>query len=220
MNTEVRTYSNFAGADIVVMINDVVFGELQAITYAVHREVAPLYALGSANPRGFAKNKRGISGTLVFLVFDKDALLSAVKSSKLKFKDWGYSASANLKKASGENLGWSNYNNAYNPSNWNQYYATTLAGKDTVKVTDLFTRITAETIRYADQIPPFSLTISMANEYGAAASMGMYGVQVLNEGSGISIDDLVTEKACTFVATDIKPLAPLGESGEINNFTS
>jgi hypothetical protein len=215
MNTEVRTYSNFAGADIVVMINDVVFGEVQAITYAVHREVAPLYSLGSANPRGFAKNKRGISGTMVFLIFDKDALLGAVKSSKLKFKDWGYSASANLLKASGENLGWSNYNNAYNPSNWNEYYSN-LQTKDTIKVTDLFTRLTADNIRYADQIPPFSLTISMANEYGAAASMGMYGVQIINEGSGISIDDLVQEKACTFVATDIKPLAPLGDNGIID----
>lgn len=215
MNTEVRTYSNFAGADIVVMINDIVFGEVQAITYAVHREVAPLYSLGSANPRGFAKNKRGISGTMVFLVFDKDALLYAVKNSKLKFKEWGYSASANLLKPSGENLGWSNYNNAYNPANWNEYYAN-LQTKDTIKVTDLFTRLTADNIRYADQIPPFSLTISMANEYGAAASMAMYGVQIINEGSGVSIDDLVQEKACTFVATDIKPLAPLGDNGVID----
>lgn len=217
MSTEVRTYSNFAGADIIVMINDVVFGEVQAITYAVHREVAPLYSLGSANPRGFAKNKRGISGTIVFLTFDKDALLNAVKSSKLKFKDWGYSSSANLYKASGELAGWSNYNNMYNPANWNQYYSQTLQNKDTIKVTDLFSRLTAENIRYADQIPPFTLTISMANEYGAAASMGMYGVQILNEGSGLSIDDLVQEKACTFVATDIKPLAPLGDNGIISN---
>jgi hypothetical protein len=78
---EVKTYSNFAGADIVVLINDVVFGVLQAVTYAVHREVAPIYGLGDANPRGFAKNKRGISGTLVFTVFDKDTLLKAVKDS-------------------------------------------------------------------------------------------------------------------------------------------
>jgi hypothetical protein len=216
MNSEVKTYSNFAGADIIVMINDVVFGELQAITYAVHREVAPLYSLGSANPRGFAKNKRGISGTMVFLVFDKDSMLKAVKESKLKFKNWGYSASANLLKPSGELLGYSNYNNAYNPANWNEYYSN-LQNKDTIKVTDLFTRLTPENIRYADQIPPFTVTISMANEYGAAASMAMYGVQIINEGSGLSIDDLVTEKAVTFVATDIKPLAPLGEGGEINN---
>jgi hypothetical protein len=213
---EVKTYSNFAGADIIVMINDVVFGELQAITYAVHREVAPLYALGSANPRGFAKNKRGISGTIVFLVFDKDSLLGAVKSSKLQFKDWGFSAKANLYSQSGQALGWSNYNNAYNPANWNEVY-TGLQNQDMIKVSDLFTRLTADNIRYADQIPPFTITISMANEYGAAASMGLYGVQIINEGSGLSIDDLTSEKACTFVATDFKPLSAMGENSPVFN---
>lgn len=62
---------------------------------------------------------------------------------------------------------------------------------------------------YADQIPPFDIAISFQNEYGQAASMALLGVEILNEGSGMSIDDITTEKACTFVArglTHIKPL--------------
>ena len=81
-----------------------------------------------------------------------------------------------------------------------------------VTVDQLFEPLNRDNMRYADQIPPFTVTISMGNEYGEAAGMAIYGAQIINEGSGVSIDDLVTEKAVTFVATDIKPLTPLSGS--------
>ena len=59
---------------------------------------------------------------------------------------------------------------------------------------------------YADEIPPFDITITMVNEYGQAAKFSLIGVEILNEGSGMSIDDITTEKACTFVARAITPL--------------
>lgn len=58
----------------------------------------------------------------------------------------------------------------------------------------------------ADEIMPFDITISMANEYGKAAVLVIYGVELLNEGSQMSIDTIQTQKACTFVARRIKPL--------------
>lgn len=36
--------------------------------------------------------------------------------------------------------------------------------------------------------------------------MTLYGVEILNEGMGMSIDDMTTEKACTFIARDIQEL--------------
>ena len=62
---------------------------------------------------------------------------------------------------------------------------------------------------YADQILPFNITISGANEYGARASMDIFGVEILNEVSGFSIDDLVTVKMYTFVARKVTPFRPL-----------
>lgn len=62
---------------------------------------------------------------------------------------------------------------------------------------------------YADEIPPFDITITMVNEYGMAAKFSLLGVEILNEGSGMSIDDITTEKACTFVARGITPLTPV-----------
>lgn len=56
---------------------------------------------------------------------------------------------------------------------------------------------------YADQIPPFDIVITFQNEYGQSASMSILGVEILNEGSGMSIDDITTEKACTFVAREL-----------------
>lgn len=60
------------------------------------------------------------------------------------------------------------------------------------------------TIKYLDQFPPFNITISMANEYGHSSTMRIYGVQIINEGSGMSIDDIVIEKACSFIARGIE----------------
>jgi hypothetical protein len=65
-------------------------------------------------------------------------------------------------------------------------------------------------IRLADQILPFDITIAGANEYGAAASAKLFGVEILNEGFGTSIDDTVIEQQATFVATSIAPLQAVG----------
>jgi hypothetical protein len=136
----------------------------------------------------------------------------------LTFDQWGYSAKANLYRDptsfNNGNLQGFNDANYNNPTYWNAYYSN-LQGNGAIKASDIYAKLTAENIRYADQIPPFRITVSMANEYGAMASMALYGVQIINEGSGMSIDDLVTEKAVTFEATDISPLKSIEDEDEI-----
>lgn len=53
---------------------------------------------------------------------------------------------------------------------------------------------------YSDQILPFDITLAATNEYGAMAGAKIMGVEILNEGTGVSIDDTVTETQATFVA--------------------
>ena len=53
---------------------------------------------------------------------------------------------------------------------------------------------------YSDQILPFDITLAGTNEYGAAASMKIFGVEILNEGWGTSVDDAVNEMQTTFMA--------------------
>jgi len=60
---------------------------------------------------------------------------------------------------------------------------------------------------YSDQILPFDITLAGTNEMGAATTMKIFGVEILNEGSGVSIDDAVTEMQATFVARYVEPCA-------------
>jgi hypothetical protein len=57
---------------------------------------------------------------------------------------------------------------------------------------------------YSDQILPFDITLAASNEYGSMAGAKILGVEILNEGTGVSIDDTVTETQATFVARRIK----------------
>ncbi|MDR3717438.1 MAG: hypothetical protein P4K98_01455 [Bryobacteraceae bacterium] len=51
---------------------------------------------------------------------------------------------------------------------------------------------------YSDQVLPFDIMLSGANEYGAMCAAKIFGVEILNEGWGISIDDAVSEMQATF----------------------
>lgn len=61
---------------------------------------------------------------------------------------------------------------------------------------------------YSDQILPFDITLAAANEYGAMAGLKILGVEVLTEGTGVAIDDIVTETQAHFVARAIKQKEP------------
>lgn len=184
----IKTYTSFSGCDIVATFGDQVIGELQGITYSVSREKAPIYTMGAADPRSFSRGKRGIAGTLVFTVFNREVLIEALKEhSKLqKFK-------ANVNRDD-EN---------FSIDEWNQ--AMTGEIQDGSEGEDITSDLLQQDVEphYSDEIPPFDITISFGNEYGQEATQVIYGVEILNEGSGYSIDSITTEKACTFVARKI-----------------
>jgi hypothetical protein len=73
-----RSYNSFSGSDITACIGPYTFAELQAVSYSVTREKAPIYTLGSPDVRSFSCNKRGIAGTLIWVNFDRHAFLSLV----------------------------------------------------------------------------------------------------------------------------------------------
>lgn len=55
----------------------------------------------------------------------------------------------------------------------------------------------------SDELPPFDITITFANEYGNKAKLAIYGVQLVNEGQVMSINDIYTENTYQFTALDI-----------------
>lgn len=101
-----------------------------------------------------------------------------------------------------------NGGNTFGINTWNEQmtqlgYGSTADGE--FDVDNLIDQFNPE---YADQIMPFNITISMANEFGQQAGMEIYGVQLLNEASGFSVDDVITAKAYTFVARKVKSVEP------------
>lgn len=71
----------------------------------------------------------------------------------------------------------------------------------------------------ADELPPFDITITFANEYGKVAKLAIYGVRLVNEGQVMSINDIFTENTYQYVATDIDYLSDqsTNTSGAIYN---
>lgn len=61
-----------------------------------------------------------------------------------------------------------------------------------------------------DQLPPLDLTIVFANEYGALSRMGIYGVEFMNDGLTMSIEDIMTEQVINFVARDVDIMTSVG----------
>ena len=206
-----KTYSTFGGSDIVCSFDDVVIGECQAITYSITREKVAVYTLGSAEPRSFSRGKRGIAGNLVFIVFNRDALLSSLGDRKIsKYKGNDVVTILN------------EYDTRFlSMDKWDDYM--TNAALDNAGQPDEYTNALvndqAQPI-YADELLPFDITISCANEYGQRAVTVIYGVEILNDGVGFSIDSPTSERAYTFVARAVDSMVPVAGDTENRIWTS
>jgi hypothetical protein len=84
--------------------------------------------------------------------------------------------------------------------------ASTINQLENAAITDLYSEWALALPSYTDQVLPFNVTLAGANEYGAMCAAKILGIEILNEGSGISVDDAVTESQATFVARAIEPL--------------
>lgn len=193
-----QSYNSFSGIDIKAVFNNVTIGEIQAISYSITREKAPIYTMGSADPRAFGRGKRGIAGTMIFIVFDRGVLtgtfgvFSENINNRLNF-------SADKEEVRSVQ--------ASNTPNISQGIQESRALLEAARTESSIQNVGGDQVItapwYADQIPPFDITLAAANEYGALAVMRIFQVEVLNEGYGISIDDMVSEQQVTYVARQI-----------------
>ena len=196
-----RAYASFSGVDIRVVIEGASIGTLQAISYAIQREKAPIYVMGKVDPLSFSRGKRGIAGTLITLMLDRHLL------SQVAFEDMKFIADNDEIWPSVDNL--RNATPSSGPAGAGGL-ADLNAPQPQLNTGDLSTAYSQQSPWYVDQIPPFDAVIVAANEYGNAAQMRIYGIEILNEGSGFSIDDIVIENQMTYVARTILPWQPMG----------
>src|SRR6056300_62481 len=82
-----RTYTSFSGVDIRVVIGGKPIGQMQAVSYAVQREKAPIYVMGKVDPLSFSRGKRGIAGTMISLMLDRHILFDEPFADKQYLAD-------------------------------------------------------------------------------------------------------------------------------------
>jgi hypothetical protein len=164
------------------------------------------YTMGNPDPQSYSRNKRGIAGSLIWINFDRHALLNLIYSAGGQFLadidevrpqyqgptvDASAIFASQLVRADGFSAG------------------STINTEDTVSITSVGDTKQLATPWYSDQVLPFDITLAAANEYGAMAAAKIFGVEILNEGWGTSIDDAVNEMQATFVARSVEPMAAI-----------
>jgi hypothetical protein len=193
-----KSFSSFSGCDIKATFAGIEIGTLQAISYAVQREKAPIYVMGEVNPKAFSRGKRGIAGSMIFVMFDSHALLDVMTTandgrfakfvkdndeiSPYMFSDDADRDRDDLFPDEGDEL-----------DTWGDW-----------SVSKAF---------YVDQLPPFDVTVVAMNEMGKAAVFKVWGAECLNEGYGISVDDMMSEMQTTYVARALTRWLRAGEKG-------
>jgi len=196
------SYTSFSGADITAVIGGQIVGSLQAISYSVTREKGPVYVMnGSADPKAFARGKRAVAGSLVFLTLDEQAFLSHMQKTDGGEGSKFYGSKSDIRYEYGEvEIGdtFGLFEKAV------QEEASFSPGNEK----------TLTEAAYADQILPFDVNVSAANEYGMSMKKSFVGVEILNEGGGVSVDDLVIEEQYTYICRGMTKWTKITGTGQ------
>lgn len=180
----------FTGADVVVIFGDEYIGECMSFTVGVNRETGPLYVMGFKEPVAIPKGKRGVGGSFILAQLGYEALLkyyksivgTSTKNTKIWVRKDEQSPDPNKNGGVSGSAGGAGDLGAGTASN-------------------LFTSL--EQPNYADQMPPFNITVVGVNERGLKTGFRVYGVTIINEGMAISVEELNMEKRYTFIAQSV-----------------
>lgn len=82
----VKSNSSFSGSDctVIAQINQTLIslGNVETFSYSIFREKSPVRTLGRSNAKGYTSGGRTISGSIVFIVFDRHPLYDIIKAMK------------------------------------------------------------------------------------------------------------------------------------------
>jgi len=218
----ISTYTTFSGIDITAIFDNLVLATLSGIATSLTREKVPVFTFGSANARSISRGKRACAGSMQFTLFDRDAFYGL------------YLDESHYYYAHSNEINW--LTNPVNVADFTGLFydpgifqERTGGGGDQLGVGILEGQAPAVGVRedqaqagaiagaqatrraaqHADQVYPFDVTLVAQNEYGRAASCAVIGVEVINEGGGMSVDDITNEQQMTYIAITKLPWIPL-----------
>ena len=84
MAGDAKIYRSLSGSEIHAVFGNIKFGDIQMIKYAVSRQKAPIYTMGSADMRAIARGPRSINGALVFSHLSTGGLVQAMSEAGYK----------------------------------------------------------------------------------------------------------------------------------------
>jgi len=211
-----KANNSFSGSDIKGVFGGKSFAELQAISYAITREKAPIYTMGQVDPRSFSRNKRAIAGTIIFVSFDRNALLEHFRENGGKF--WADRDEIRPNYEDPDLIaGTINIPGSQLLSSPGGVDLSTAANEQEIDITQVTDDVELAVPWYSDQVMPFDVVLAANNEYGASSELRILGVEILNEGLGISVDDTVLESQSTFIARQLLPWRMIRRAGTFEN---
>lgn len=224
MATQVE-YKSLSGAEIHAVFGNIKFGELQMIKYAISRSVAPVYTMGSPNPRSYASGPRSITGALIFSHLSTGGLVKAMAESGQKVflshdEQANYHLGSSTRRLtdvqkqvlrSGGTIGNIGYVGEGGLTAINQGSFDPFTEGNSVFDEANYGSCVSPVL--ADQLPPFDITLvgipegaNCSQAGGVKASMQslvIRGVKIVTQASGTSIQDLVIEQQMSFIAMSI-----------------
>lgn len=213
----VKQMTSMSGSDINLVLGNILLGNAAGVSYSITREKAPTFSLGSPSPQSFSRAKRGIAGSLNMTIYDRSGFFDVLSRSLYAAKRWditgggenyiqngdqwvGTQGSGSIPTSfSGNNLLDPTGRSANPTIESNNGFGQAISGG-----TGLELRAPA----YADQLPPFDLSLTGRNEVGTAASMVIYGVEIVNEGTSHGLNDVGFEGNYTWIGRDIVGWTP------------
>jgi len=161
----------FSGCDIipVVYAHDphgnphlFVIGDIATLTYSIHQDKGAVRTLGRTAPKSFVRGNETIAGTLIFNIFNRQAL--------------------------------------HELSHYNR---------------DSRTRKTT----HAHRLPSFDILLYFHNEHGSEGILGVFGIQIVDEGQSHSVEDTYVENTMQYLAHYVEPLE-MRRPGAVPGFAS
>jgi len=200
-------YSTFSGADIIASIGTTELGTLQSISWSTSRAKGPIHVMnGSADPIAYGRGIRAIAGQLAFTNLDKEAFMTYANKAN---KDQMWISKHDIR-ATDDSILNANSTGLTTTDAFAAFNAA-ISGQDTTGGTSTSSQFRdKKSAQYADQVLPFDIHIAYNNEYGKQARKSLFGVEILNEGSGISIEDISLDTQYSFVARELSRMVTIG----------
>jgi len=232
----INTYTTFSGIDITAIFDNLILATLSGIATSLTREKVPVFTVGSANARSISRGKRACAGSIQFTLFDRDAFYSLFMDSNHYYYAHAdevnsHTNPVNISEYTGlffdaneafdgyEGItqegaaltgpGFGGGNITLNPENANPGTSPVIGVESTPDAGKVGALAVRRAAQHADQVYPFDITLIAQNEYGRASTCAIIGVEIINEGGGISVDDITNEQQMTYIAITKLPWIPM-----------